>query len=184
MNGISLPFSSLKRMVEFAGSVILDASTNSSKYNVIFCHVSLQLCKKERVFLLISKIDLSMGFFTFGLDPNAKKLWAISIPFGLYQYLCLPLGLTNRPDIFQSVMHPLFQDMPEVEGFIDAICIFRSGSFKITSKFYPKFFSSGGKGVNSLSTPQMFLGCHLHRLFGLSYYCSGHQTNSIQNWGN
>ncbi len=109
--------------------------------------------QKRAGFSFISKIDLSMGFFTFGLDPNAKKLWAISVPFGLYQYLCLPLGLTNRPDIFQSVMHPLFQDMPEVEGFIDAICIFRSGSFNITSKFYPKFFSSGGKRVNSLSTP-------------------------------
>jgi len=39
------------------------------------------------------------------------------------------MGLTNSPDVFQSVMHPLFQDIPEVDVFIDDIGIFTSSSF-------------------------------------------------------
>ena len=39
------------------------------------------------------------------------------------------MGLTNSPDVFQSVMHPLFQDIPQVECFIDDIGIFPNSSF-------------------------------------------------------
>ena len=68
-----------------------------------------------------------MGFYTFELDANARKLCVISTPFGLFQYLCLPMGLTTSPDAFKSVLHPLFQDMSEVECFIADIGIFTSG---------------------------------------------------------
>ena len=81
-------------------------------------------------FKFITKLDISMGFYTFELNQNAQKLCVISTPFGLYQYLCLPMGLTNSPDVFQSVMHLLFQDMPEVECFIDDIGLFSSETFE------------------------------------------------------
>ena len=70
-----------------------------------------------------------MGFYTFELDAQAQKYCVISTPFGIYQYLRLPMGLTNSPDVFQSVLHPLFQDIPQVECFIDDICIFNNYSF-------------------------------------------------------
>ena len=70
-----------------------------------------------------------MGFYTFELDTQAQHYCVISTPFGLYQYLRLPMGLTNCPDIFQSVMHPLFQDIPEVECFIDDIGVFTNKIF-------------------------------------------------------
>ena len=82
------------------------------------------IMQKRAGFSFITKIDLSMGFYTFEVDAAARKLCVISTPFGLYQYLRLPMGLTNSPDVFQSIMHPLFQDMPEVECFIDDIGIF------------------------------------------------------------
>ena len=40
------------------------------------------------------------------------------------------MGLTNSPDVFQSVMHPFFQDMPEVDVFIDDIAIFTTGTLE------------------------------------------------------
>ena len=40
------------------------------------------------------------------------------------------MGLTNSPDVFQSAMHPLFQDMPEVECFIDDIGVFTNHDFE------------------------------------------------------
>ena len=39
------------------------------------------------------------------------------------------MGITNSPDLFQSVMHPLFADLHNVECFIDDIDIFSLGSY-------------------------------------------------------
>ena len=67
--------------------------------------------QKRSGFTHITKLDISMGFYTFELDKKAQHYCVISIPFGLFKYLHLPMGLTNSPDAFQSVMHPLFQDI-------------------------------------------------------------------------
>ena len=55
-----------------------------------------------------------MEFYTFELDEKAQNYCVISTPFGLHQYLPLPKGLANFPSVLQSVMHPIFQDIPEV----------------------------------------------------------------------
>ena len=79
------------------------------------------IMQKRSGFTHIAKIDISMGFYTFELDAQAQHFCVISTPFGLFKYLRLPMGLTNSPDVFQSVMHPLFQDIPDVECFIDDV---------------------------------------------------------------
>ena len=66
------------------------------------------IMQKRAGFTFITKLDISMGFYTFELDQKAQEYCVISTPFGLYKYLSLPMGLTNSPDMFQSVMHPLF----------------------------------------------------------------------------
>ena len=82
------------------------------------------IVQKKASFYHITKFDISMGFYTFELDSHAQHYCVISTPFGLNMYLRLVMGLTNSPDVFQSVMHPLFQDIPAVECFIDDIAIF------------------------------------------------------------
>ena len=79
--------------------------------------------------LIITKIDISMSFYTFVLMPALQSLCVIIAPFGLYKYLCLPIGISNSPGFFQSDMHPLFDDMPTVECFINDIGIFTQGLF-------------------------------------------------------
>ena len=39
------------------------------------------------------------------------------------------MGINNSPDFFQSVMHPLFSDLPHVECFIDDIGIISNSTF-------------------------------------------------------
>lgn len=85
--------------------------------------------QKRAGFSHITKLDISMGFYTFELDAHAQHYCVSSTPFGLYQYLCIPMDVTNSPDVFQSVMHPLFQDIPVVECFIDDIGIFTISLF-------------------------------------------------------
>ena len=70
------------------------------------------------------------GFLYFPVRWNQPKNGVISTPFGLYQYHRLHMGLTNSPDVIQSTMYPLFQDIPQVDVFIDDIGIFTNSSFE------------------------------------------------------
>ena len=78
---------------------------------------------------IVIKIDISMEFYTFEIDPLSQRLCVISTPFGLYKYKRLPIGLTNSPRFFQSVMHSSFADLSDMEYFIYDIGIFLLGSF-------------------------------------------------------
>ena len=68
-----------------------------------------------------------MEFYTFEIDSASQKLCVISTPYGLYKYKRLPMGISNIPDFFQSVMHPLFTDLIDAKRFIDNISIFSLG---------------------------------------------------------
>ena len=74
-----------------------------------------EIMQRRQGFTFITKIDISMGFYTFEIDNESQKLCVISTPYGLYKYKRLPMGITSSPDFFQSVMHPLFADLPHVE---------------------------------------------------------------------
>ena len=78
-----------------------------------------EIMQRRQGFTFITKIDIAMGFYTFEIDLASQKLCVISTLYGLYKYKRLPMGITNSPDFFQSVMHPLFADLPDVECFID-----------------------------------------------------------------
>ena len=87
------------------------------------------IMQKRAGFSHITKLDISMCFYTFELNTHAQQYCVISAPFGLYRYLRFPMGLTNSPDVFQSVIHPLFQDITAVECFIDDIAVFTNSTF-------------------------------------------------------
>jgi hypothetical protein len=58
-------------------------------------------------FQFATSLDLNMGYYHIELDPDAKKLCTIILPFGKYEYQQLPMGLCNSPDIFQEKMSKL-----------------------------------------------------------------------------
>ena len=89
-----------------------------------------EIMQRRKGFTWVTKLDLSMGFYTFELNDQAQGLCVITTPFGLYKYKRLPMGVTVSPDIFQAVMHPMFQDEAEVECFMDDIGIFSNGTFE------------------------------------------------------
>ena len=74
-------------------------------------------------------IDLSMGYYSMSLNEAAKKLCVTCLPWGLYQYNMLPMGIKVASDVFQSAMGRLFLDMEEVLIYIDDILILGTGSF-------------------------------------------------------
>jgi hypothetical protein len=80
-------------------------------------------------FRYATTIDLNMGYYSMPLSEQSKKLCVITLPWGLYQYNMLPMGVKPATDIFQQRMGVLFHDMPEVSIFMDDTIVFGYADF-------------------------------------------------------
>ena len=71
-----------------------------------------------------------MGFYHIELTPNLSALCMIVLPWGKYEYLKLPMGLSNSPDVFQEKMGDLFADLENVQAYIDDLLVLTKGSWE------------------------------------------------------
>ncbi len=61
------------------------------------------------------------------LDPDASRICTVIFPWGKYSYERLPMGIADSPDIFQSKMLELMEDLEYVRAYLDdLLCISRS----------------------------------------------------------
>ena len=82
------------------------------------------ILRKRPRYGVLSKIDLSMHYYTFELDDESKDLCTICTPFGNYRYRKLVMGLSFSPDTAQEIMENLFRDLDEVDCYIDDVGVF------------------------------------------------------------
>ena len=75
-------------------------------------------------------LDLNMGYYHIELTRFARSVCTIVLPWGKYEFMRLPQGLCNSPDIFQEQMLDLFQDLEYVRAYIDDLLLISSGSFE------------------------------------------------------
>ena len=78
--------------------------------------------------LLLSKLNVSMQYFTFEVDTESQNLCDISTQFGPYKHKCVPMGMKQSSDIAQDIMENLFLDIDDIEIYIDDIGCFSSTS--------------------------------------------------------
>ena len=52
-----------------------------------------------------SALDLASGYYQIPLDIESRPLTAFPTPRGLYQWTVMPMGLSNAPAVFQTVMN-------------------------------------------------------------------------------
>ncbi len=72
-------------------------------------------------FIFAMALDLNMGYYTIRLDSNASRICTIIFPWALL------MGIAGSPDIFQSKMSELMEDLEYVQAYLDnLLCIFRS----------------------------------------------------------
>jgi Reverse transcriptase (RNA-dependent DNA polymerase) len=65
-----------------------------------------------------------MQYYTFKLDEPSKEVSTICMPSGNYKYNCLPMGVSQAPDILQEIMEDLFCSFKEVDIYIDDVGVF------------------------------------------------------------
>jgi hypothetical protein len=80
-------------------------------------------------FRFATTIDLNMGYYSMPLLENSKRYFVTSLPWGLYQYNMLPMGVKPATIIFQQRMSALFSDMPVVVIYMDDTIIFGYAEF-------------------------------------------------------
>ena len=86
--------------------------------------------QKLQGFTFATALDLNMGYYTIRLDPDAQKICTIILPWGKYQYLRLPMGLSCAPDIFQEKMSELMVGLEFARTYLDDLLCLTNGSFE------------------------------------------------------
>ena len=72
---------------------------------------------------VFSVLDASSGFWQVKLDRDSAKLCTFNTPFGRYMFTRLPFGISSAPDVFQSIMSEMFEDIDGVEVVVDDLLI-------------------------------------------------------------
>jgi hypothetical protein len=65
-------------------------------------------CAKGKIW---SKMDMTNSFFQTHVHPDDVHLTAMTTPFGLYEWLAMPMGLKNSPPIHQRCMVAALRDL-------------------------------------------------------------------------
>ena len=99
------------------------------------------LLQKLEGFLWATSLDLNMGYYHIVLTPNSSRLCTVVLPWGKYEYLRLPMGLCNSPDIFQEKMGDLMQDLEMVRAYLDDLLIISKQSFEEHLEHLEKVFT-------------------------------------------
>ncbi len=81
-------------------------------------------------FLFATSLDLNMGYYHILLTPNASRICTVVLPWGKYEYIRLPMGLCNAPDIFQEKMNSLMEGLEFARAYLDDLLIISKQSFE------------------------------------------------------
>ena len=73
-----------------------------------------------------SSLDLASGYYQFSMRPSDIERTAFATPDGLFEFVRMPMGLSNAPATFQRAMNNIFAGMVNrgVMIFIDDILVY------------------------------------------------------------
>ena len=80
-------------------------------------------------------VDFKKGYWMVVLHPDSKKLTCTALPFGRFQWTCLPMGTVVAQDIFQSKLDAIFIGMEGVKGIADDMIIARKDEMEHNRNF-------------------------------------------------
>lgn len=72
---------------------------------------------------LYTLLDLKDGFYHIVLDSKSADKCCFSTPFGIYQFLRCPFGLSSAPELFQKVNETIFSGIKNVLKYLDDLLV-------------------------------------------------------------
>ena len=87
---------------------MLDANTVLDAHPLPCVDDILADCAKGKIW---SKLDMTNSFFQTWVHPDDVHLTAVTTPFGLYEWLAMPMGLRNSPPIHQRRMTAALREL-------------------------------------------------------------------------
>jgi len=75
-----------------------------------------------------------MGYNHFRLGDKLSEMPTFMLPFGIYKYKRMAMGLSISPDFFQEKLSTLFNDMPYIKVYLDDLLIFSNGTYEDHAK--------------------------------------------------
>ena len=86
-------------------------------------------------------LDLASGYWQVEMNPEDVEKTAFVTPFGLYEFLVMPFGLSYAPATFQRLMNRVLQEFlgDFVAVYLDNVIIFTrehlSNTWTISNKY-------------------------------------------------
>ena len=109
-------------------------------------------------FTYASSIDLNMGYYHVRLTPESSRLCTIVTEFGKYEYLRIPMGVCNSPDIFQERMSDLMAGLEYVRAYIDDILVTTKGDWNDHLEKLDKVLQRLGEAGLQVNAEKSFFG--------------------------
>ena len=81
------------------------------------------MLQKLEGFMYATSLDFNMRYYHMLLTPFSSRLCTIVLPWGKYEYLRLPMGLSISPDIFQENMSELMSGLEFARAYLDDLLI-------------------------------------------------------------
>ena len=98
---------------------------------------------------VFSKLDASTGFWQMRLNEKSSEMCTFNTPFGRYQYLRLPFGISSAPEIYHRVIHTLFAHLEGVDTSMDDIIIWGSDKEEHNKRLGKDIETAQRVGLNS-----------------------------------
>ena len=109
-------------------------------------------------FTYATSIDLNMGYYHVKLTPDSSRLCTIVTEFGKYEYLRIPMGVCNSPDIFQERMSDLMAGLEYVRAYIDDILVTTKGDWNDHLEKLDKVLQRLGEAGLQVNADKSFFG--------------------------
>ena len=74
--------------------------------------------------VVLTKIDLSKGYWQIPLAEQSKHITAFATELGLFHFLCLPFGLASAGASFSRLMRRVLSGLPNVVNYLDDILVY------------------------------------------------------------